>query len=137
MPKILIVEDNSLFRKTLRESLLSVFPSFAIREAKNGNEALQMIPTFLPDLIFMDIRLPGQNGLQLTGKIKESYPDILIVILTSCDLPEYREAAAQFKADHFLSKDSGGADKIFKLVEIMLSRKGINGDGSNSTKATA
>jgi len=52
----------------------------------------------------MDIRLPGENGLELTKKIKKNYPDITVVIVTSYDLPEYREAARESMADYFVPK---------------------------------
>ena len=72
----------------------------------------------------MDIRLPGENGLELTKKIKMSYPDIIIVILTSYDLPEYRQAARESKADYFVTKDSPTQD-FLTLVESILPPKGI------------
>ena len=50
----------------------------------------------------MDIRLPGENGLELTKRIKMNYPDIIMVILTNYDLPEYREAARESMADYFV-----------------------------------
>jgi DNA-binding NarL/FixJ family response regulator len=64
----------------------------------------------------MDIRLPGENGLDLTKKIKMIYPDVTVVILTTYDFPEYRQAARQCKADHFVSKDSPTSD-FLALVE--------------------
>jgi CheY-like chemotaxis protein len=73
MCKILIVEDSETFRKTLRGILYSRFPFFAFDEARDGKEALKKINSFRPDLIFMDIKLPGESGLELTKKIKESY----------------------------------------------------------------
>jgi DNA-binding NarL/FixJ family response regulator len=106
MKKILIVDDNTLFRKTLKECLLTQVPSLIILEAKDGEEALHTISTFFPDFIFMDIMLPKRNGLELTDLIKKEFPDIIIVILTSYDLPEYREAALHSKADHYAPKDS-------------------------------
>jgi DNA-binding NarL/FixJ family response regulator len=116
MQKILIVDDNTLFRKTLKESLHSRFPSFIILEAQDGEEALQTIPTLVPDLIFMDIQLPNGNGLELTRLIKELYPNIKVVILTSYDLPEYRDAAFHYKADHYAPKDL-----FIPLVNLILS----------------
>jgi DNA-binding NarL/FixJ family response regulator len=116
MQKILIIDDNTLFRKTLRESLHARFPSLIISEAQDGEEALRVIPTFLPDLIFMDIQLPNGNGLTLTRFIKELYPKIKIVILTSYDLPEYRDAAFHNKADHYAPKDF-----FMPMVNIILS----------------
>jgi len=116
MQKIMIVDDNALFRQALRSSLHSQFPSFLISEAKDGEEALQAIPTFLPDLIFMDIHLPNGNGLELTRLIKTLFPSIRVVVLTSYDLPEYREAAFLYKADHCASKDS-----FMTLLNLVLS----------------
>jgi CheY-like chemotaxis protein len=71
MRKILIVDDNALFQKTLRSSLHSQFPSIEVSEAKDGTEAFETIPTFLPDLILMDIHLSNENGLELTRLINE------------------------------------------------------------------
>ncbi len=106
MERVLIVDDNSLFRKALRSNLHLQFPSVSIREASDGEEALKAIPTFLPDLILMDIQLPNRNGLELTRLIKGLYPDIKVILISSYDLPEYREAAFTYKADHCVSKDS-------------------------------
>jgi DNA-binding NarL/FixJ family response regulator len=103
--KVLITDDNTLFRKLLRETLHSRLPSLKISEAKDRKEALEMIWTSLPDLIFMDIRLPDGSGLELTRQVKELYPSVKIVILTSYDQREYREAAFRYKADHYVSKD--------------------------------
>ena len=106
MRKVLIVDDNALFRKTLRVSLRAQFPFLSVSEASDGEEALKAIPEFLPDVIFMDIHLPGRNGLEVTRTIKDLYPDIKVVLLSSYDLPEYREAALLYKADHCAAKDS-------------------------------
>jgi DNA-binding NarL/FixJ family response regulator len=92
-------------------------------EAADEGEALQRIEGCLPDLIFMDIKLPGESGLELTKKIKTRYPNITIVILTAYDIPEYREAAVQAKANFFLSKGSASKENILTLVESILSEQ--------------
>ncbi len=114
--RTLIVEDNSSFRQTLRESLQKSFPGIAIEEAVNGAEALQRINALLPDLILMDIRLPGENGLALTTRIKAAYPDVTIFILTNYDTEECRRAASRCGADRFMTKDSLG-----RLEELIKS----------------
>jgi two-component system response regulator YesN len=92
----------------------------AIEEAANGDEALQKNIGASPHLIFMDIRLPGVNGLQLTKKIKMDFPDINIAILTDYDLPEYRQAAMQYGADRFFIKNSFKWDEAEALVKSIL-----------------
>lgn len=118
--RALIVEDSAIFRKLLKETLRSRFPSMEIFEAADGEEAMQRIISNPPDLIFMDIKLPGESGLELTAKIKAKYPDAIVIILTSYDSPEYRQAADQVKADHFLSKGSSSKESILTVVESAL-----------------
>jgi CheY-like chemotaxis protein len=117
--KVLIVEDSTLFRQLLKETMQDRFPSIEIHEAVDGAAAFQEIETSPPDLIFMDIRLPGENGLELTKKVKARYPKIIVIILTGYDLPEYREFSCQY-ADYFFSKDSSTTENIFRLVQSIL-----------------
>ena len=123
MPRVLIVEDDTRFRKKLRSSLASRFPSVIFREAGNGKQAFQEIDSSRPAFIFMDISLGDDSGLELTKEIKRSYPEIVILILTGYDFPEYRDAAFQNGADFFLVKGSATLREIVKLVETILSRK--------------
>jgi len=129
MFRVLIVEDSNIYRQMLGEALHNQFPKMDISEAANGEEALKKITTFPPDLIFMDIKLPGESGLELTRKVKTQYPNVTVIILTSYDLPEYREAATRYKANHFLTKGSTTKDQIVKLVESILSERGNHPDG--------
>jgi CheY-like chemotaxis protein len=126
MKRILIVEDNAFFLQFLRETLRARFPLLELSEAANGEEAMQKIKVFQPDAIFMDLRLPGENGLELTKKIKADYPGIVIVIITNYDLPEYREAAYESKADHFVSKDS-----LLKIINSIMQDRSIDPEQSN------
>lgn len=132
MCKILIVEDNAVFRQSLRETLVDKFPFLIIEEATGGKETLQKIDILPPDLIFMDIKLQGENGLKLTKKIKNTYPKIIIIILTNYNLPEYRDAAHQCGATYFITKSSSTRNQIVKLVESILSD--INGNRDCSKK---
>jgi CheY-like chemotaxis protein len=115
--RILIVDDNGPFREVLKESLQMSFPTVAIDEVADGAEVLREVDAFFPDLIFMDIKLPGENGLELTKKIKATHPNITILVLTSYDIPEYREAAFQCGADRFLAKTSLNRMELEELVK--------------------
>jgi CheY-like chemotaxis protein len=118
--KVLIVEDSTLFRQLLKETLVNRFPEIEIHEAMDGKEALLKTAAFTPDLVFMDIRLPGENGLDLTKRIKARHPNIIIVILTAYDLPEYRDVSQQY-ADYFFSKSSSTTRDILALVKSISS----------------
>lgn len=132
MFRTLIVEDSNFYRQLLKETLRFEFPKMDISEAVDGEEALKKITAGPPDLIFMDIKLPGESGLELTQKIKTQYPNISIVILTSYDIPEYREVAFQYKANHFLSKGSTTKENIVALVKSILSERKIDLNSSNN-----
>ncbi len=116
MQKTLIVEDNTTFRKTFKDALCKRFPFMDIEEAKDEAEALQKVEVFNPDLVFMDIRLPGKSGLELTEKIKADHPEIIIIILTDYDLPEYRAAALHGGADDFIPKGSLNLSELAKII---------------------
>ena len=115
--KVLLVEDDGGFRRGLAGVLRARFPSMVLDEATDGTEAMQKVKSFLPQLIFMDIKLPGQNGLEITRRIKATYPDINVVFLTNYDFPEYREAARECGAYCFLSKGSSTSPQIQDVVE--------------------
>ncbi|MCX5904374.1 MAG: response regulator transcription factor, partial [Proteobacteria bacterium] len=96
MYHVMLVEDNLIFRQSFRDFLKSRFPEIMINETSDSIEALQKVEEQQPDLIFMDINLPGVNGLALGTMIKRICPSLPIIILTSYDLAEYREAALGF-----------------------------------------
>jgi len=72
----------------------------------------------------MDIKLPDQIGLEVTRRIKALYPDVNVIMLTSYDFPEYREAARASGAYGFLSKGSSTAEEIQDLVEGLWTKCG-------------
>lgn len=124
--KTLIVEDNATFREAFKEVLCKLFSSAIVEEAIDGPQALSKIASFAPDLVFMDVRLPGETGLELTRKIKASHPHIAIIVLTDYDLPEYREAAFESGADDFVVKGSLNPPAIAALVKSISDSKTQN-----------
>ncbi len=115
--RTLIVDDNDSFRQYFGKILQESFPTIAIDEAADGDEALQKVEATPPDLIFMDIRLPKENGLELTKKIKATHPNITILILTSYDIPEYRDGAFKAGADGFFGKATCNSKELEKLIK--------------------
>lgn len=120
MTRVLIVEDNKMFREILKETLIVCFPSIEIEVAADGKRFLEKIEEQNPDLIFIDIQLPYDNGLNLTRKVKSLYTDIPVIIITGYDNPDYRNAASQAGADYFFSKKELKTSDIIKVVESII-----------------
>jgi len=133
--RTLIVEDNPLFRQTIADILSTQFPSMVVEEAADGKTALQKIEDAIPDLVFMDIKLPGENGLHLTEHIKKRHPEIVVAVLTSYDWPEYRDAAYKFGANYFIMKGSSTNKEIVELIESILADLGFASNGAERSNS--
>jgi len=114
----LLVDDNVCFRQVLSDILCAYFPLIGVEEASDGAEALGKVDYLRPNIIFLDIQLPGINGLELTKEIKQAYSNIVIIVLSTNDLPEYRQQAFRNGADCYISKaDDSCMQKILTPVE--------------------
>ena len=83
--KILLVDDQILFRKGLRSLLEGEEDIEVASEASNGQEAVDKVRAYRPDVVLMDIHMPVCDGIQATGLIKAEFPDVKVVILTVSD----------------------------------------------------
>lgn len=117
---ILIVEDNDQLRKAICEVLAENLSGISIVEASSCEEAVENILRAVPDIILTDIRLPGENGLVLTEKVKSEYPCIPVIIHTHYNMQEYREAADALGADLFLIKGKIHLQRLSQLVGEFL-----------------
>ena len=104
MIKVLIADDQELIRQSLK-IVLNSRSEFEVTDAvANGVEVIQSIRRNMPDVILMDIRMPKMDGVQCTKIVKEGYPDIKIIILTTFDDDEYVYNALRFGASGYLLK---------------------------------
>ena len=123
MLKAMIVKDDIFFREMFRDRLLTEYPATKVIEAGSGEEALKSLRSYVFDLVFIDIHLPGENGLEITRKIKDGWQDVPVIIILSYDIPEYREAAIRYGANSFIAKDSLKWDEISKLIRCYQGAK--------------
>jgi len=121
--RILIVDDHVGFRTALGQMLRREYPHSDVIEVGDREEALQRIAASPPDLAFIDVRLPGGSGLQLTQEIKAAHPPATIVVLTGEDLPEYRQAATERGASHYICKQDMTMDAVRTPVDAVLAAK--------------
>ena len=118
--RIAIIDDEKL----ICEGLKIIFQSYpdieVIATGSNGNDALKICEEKNPELLLMDIRMPECNGVEATKKIKKSFPDIKILILTTFNDTEYIQKALQYGASGYLLKDSS-PDVIYDGIKAAIS----------------
>ncbi len=102
----MLVDDHAVLRDGLKNILDMETDIEVIGEAVSGNDALEKVGVLLPDVILMDINIPDKNGIEVTGIIKNDYPDIKILMLTMYDHDEYFMSAIRAGADGYLLKDA-------------------------------
>jgi two-component system, NarL family, response regulator LiaR len=102
--KFLIVDDHLCVRALIRH--LVTTPADEVRECTSGEEAVRVAREFMPDLVTMDIRLGKLNGIAATRALRDACPSAQIVVVTSYNQPELRQAAAAAGAVHFVVKDN-------------------------------
>lgn len=104
MIKVLIADDQELIRESLKIVLGANEDMEVTGIAENGEQVLSEIKKEKPNVILMDIRMPGIDGVECTRLVKEKYPDIYIIVLTTFDDDEYIFGALKYGASGYLLK---------------------------------
>jgi two-component system, NarL family, nitrate/nitrite response regulator NarL len=116
--KIFLVDDHKIFVRGVA-SLLGTEQNFdVIGFASSGQETLNFIENNEPDLIITDIQMPGMDGIELTTKIKESYPQIKVIGLSMLDKPEIIKDLIDAGADGYLLKDIEKSELVLAINEV-------------------
>ncbi|MBI3733147.1 MAG: response regulator transcription factor, partial [Chloroflexi bacterium] len=108
--KLLIVDDHPVVRRGLQSMLADAKDVQVVGEATSGAEALAQVAKIKPDVILMDIRMPGADGVQVTRRLRREHPDIKIIILTTYDDDQHLFNAIEAGAHAFLTKHADYAD---------------------------
>jgi DNA-binding NarL/FixJ family response regulator len=112
MIRVLIVDDQTVVCEGLR-AILSTAPHIeVVGVAHDGYTALELLPTAKPDLVLMDLKMPGMNGIHATRAIREQYPHVRVLVLTTYDSDEWVMDAIRSGADGYLLKDSTRGDIV-------------------------
>ena len=109
---ILLVDDQSLLRLGFRMVLESQDDLAVVGEAADGAEAVRLTAAVQPDVVLMDVRMPGMDGIEATRRIVDSGAASRVLILTTFDLDEYAYAGLRAGASGFLLKDAPPADLL-------------------------
>jgi DNA-binding NarL/FixJ family response regulator len=106
MTRILICDDQDVVREGLNAILGTAPEMEVVGMARDGAEALEFIPAAVPDLVLMDLKMPGVNGIQATRAIVKEHPDVKVLVLTTYDADEWVYDAIRAGAHGYLLKDT-------------------------------
>ena len=116
--RVVLADDHTLFRAGLR-ALLEQLPDVqVVAEARDGREAVHMVETHHPDLVLMDIAMPGLNGLEATRRLVKAFPAIRVLILSMHKSEEYVWQALRAGAVGYLLKDAELAELALALTAV-------------------
>ncbi len=113
--RILMADDHPVVRAGIRGMLETQDEFQVIAEAENGREAFEQIAKIKPDVVLMDLRMPEMDGVEAIGRIKEKYPDINILVLTTYDTDADIVRAVEAGATGYLLKDAP-REELFRAV---------------------
>lgn len=120
-PVILIVEDHEAVRRSLREWLQGAFPAARILEAASGEAAVAEAEATRPDVVLMDIGLPGMNGIEAAARLRARHPGIRVVMLTILEEAGYRARAREAGAVAYVPKRLMETDLLPVLTGLLSS----------------
>src|SRR5665647_221608 len=122
--KVMIVDDHNLVREGLKAVFSQGDEIEVIGEAGSGEEAIEMVDKVKPDVILMDISMPGMNGIQATKLIRDKHPDAKIVILTMLDQEGYVYEAIKAGATGYMLK-STSSDELVNAIQTVNDGKAL------------
>jgi two-component system response regulator NreC len=110
--RVLLAEDHTIVRKGLRSLLDAEATMTVVGEAENGRQAIDQVEHLLPDVVVMDIAMPGLNGLEATRQIKKRFPDVQVLVLTVHTGEEYILQILRAGASGYLVKQAAPTDLV-------------------------
>ncbi|MFZ2268588.1 MAG: response regulator transcription factor [Azonexus sp.] len=120
--KILIAEDHALFRAGICALLLAEPDIEIVAEAENGKEVVRLACSLNPDLVLMDLSMPGSNGLEAISEIKKRMPGIKILVVTMHKTDEYIQVALRNGASGYILKEASH-DELKMAIRTVLGGK--------------
>jgi two-component system response regulator YesN len=119
MIKLLIVDDEQIEREGMQAILKKGFPELVIKQAKNGKMAVEVTKELKPDLILMDIKMPGMSGLEAVELISAHYPDIKFIMVTAYDTFEHARHAIKLGVKDYVLKPSKASEILVTVGKVI------------------
>jgi NarL family two-component system response regulator LiaR len=134
--RVLVAEDHTPLRRGLATLLLAESDLQLVGEAQTGAEAIELCATARPDLVLLDLLMPDLDGVAATRAIRQRYPHIQVIVLTSCDEYDLIRRALAAGAEGYLLKNSS-ADDLVATIRLALGRQARRAPRSVEDRACA
>jgi len=121
--KILLAEDHDIVREGTRQLLEKARGLAVIGEAGDGEQAVWLAESLRPDVLVMDVRMPGLSGLEATRRIKARHPEIRVLILSAYEEDQYVFPLLEAGADGYLLKTAKGHELVDAIRAVHSGRK--------------
>ena len=128
MINVLIVDDHDLVRFGLSRIVSDTKGMHVVGEASSGEEAIKFVRETLPDVVLMDVRMPGSGGIEATRKILQITPETKIIAVTACDDTPFANRLLQAGASGYLSKGASPDEIILAIQKVNCGQKYISPD---------
>ena len=128
MIKVLVVDDHDLVRTGIRRMLADVEGVDVVGEADSGESAVLRVRELKPDLVLMDVKMPGIGGLEATRKIIRSHPDIRVIAVTACDEEPFPSRLLQAGVAGYLTKGAALEEMIKAIRQVFAGHRYISAD---------
>lgn len=116
--RIFLADDHAILREGLRHILNSTGNFEVVGEAGDGREALEQIERLKPDMVILDISMPGMTGVEIARRLRRYYPEMKIIMLSRHDNEEYVEQLFKYGIHGFVLKDDAGKD-LLRAIEAV------------------
>jgi len=126
MVRVLICDDQAIVREGLRTILGTVTEIEIVGVAGDGDEALELVAQTRPDVVLMDLKMPGMNGVQATAAIHEQYPEVRVLVLTTYDADKWVLDAIRSGAAGYLLKDTPRDGLVAAIQEVEAGRTPVD-----------
>lgn len=121
--KAIIVDDSATFMRSICAFLVRLNALEIVATADNAPQALELVKQFQPQLVLMDLQMPEMNGLEATARLRESFPEIRVIMVTGHDTPELRRASRESGAQGFVLKSRLVEELPAVLSSVLASLK--------------
>lgn len=128
MIKVLIVDDHALVRMGIRRLLEDMQDMEVVADAESGEQALQLVKSLKPDVVLLDMKMPGIDGWEVTRRLKKSHPQVKVIAVTAMSSEPLPNRVLQLGAMGYLTKESGSDEMAAAIRKVAKGDKYLSAE---------